>query len=75
MNRGVDVDSKWGRSLAKMDVLLWFNYLAFDIISDLAFGEPLGMVNKVRYPAPKRSRSHVTLLKVRSFIVKIRLIG
>ncbi|KAJ7049958.1 cytochrome P450 [Mycena amicta] len=29
-----------------MDVLLWFNYLAFDIISDLAFGEPLGMVNK-----------------------------
>ncbi|KZV93251.1 cytochrome P450 [Exidia glandulosa HHB12029] len=32
-----------GRSI---DVLLWFNYLAFDIISDLAFGEPLGMVNK-----------------------------
>nr|GAT42721.1 cytochrome P450 [Mycena chlorophos] len=29
-----------------MDALLWFNYLAFDIISDLAFGEPLGMVNK-----------------------------
>ncbi|KAH7102241.1 cytochrome P450 [Auriculariales sp. MPI-PUGE-AT-0066] len=29
-----------------IDVLLWFNYLAFDIISDLAFGEPLGMVNK-----------------------------
>ncbi|KAF7315985.1 Cytochrome P450 [Mycena indigotica] len=29
-----------------MDVLLWFNYLAFDIISDLAFGEPLGMVDK-----------------------------
>ncbi|KAF7300871.1 Cytochrome P450 [Mycena kentingensis (nom. inval.)] len=29
-----------------VNVLLWFNYLAFDIISDLAFGEPLGMVNK-----------------------------
>ncbi|EJD51741.1 cytochrome P450 [Auricularia subglabra TFB-10046 SS5] len=29
-----------------IDALLWFNYLAFDIISDLAFGEPLGMVNK-----------------------------
>ena len=29
-----------------IDMLLWFNYLAFDIISDLAFGEPLGMVNK-----------------------------
>lgn len=29
-----------------LDALLWFNYLAFDIISDLAFGEPLGMVNK-----------------------------
>ena len=35
-----------------IDALLWFNYLAFDIISDLAFGEPLGMVNKA---SPVRS--------------------
>lgn len=29
------------------DALLWFNYLAFDILSDLAFGERIGMVEKV----------------------------
>ncbi|KAJ7607806.1 benzoate para-hydroxylase [Mycena polygramma] len=26
------------------DALLWFNYLAFDLLSDLAFGERIGMV-------------------------------
>ncbi|KAJ7496667.1 benzoate para-hydroxylase [Mycena latifolia] len=26
------------------DALLWLNYLAFDILSDLVFGEPLGML-------------------------------
>jgi benzoate 4-monooxygenase len=29
---------------AWMDVLSWFNYLAFDIIGDLAFGSPFGMI-------------------------------
>ncbi|KAF8989594.1 hypothetical protein BDQ17DRAFT_460308, partial [Cyathus striatus] len=26
--------------------MTWFNYLAFDIISDLAYGKPFGMVEK-----------------------------
>lgn len=30
----------------KMDVLNWFNYLAFDVIGDLAFGAPFGMIEK-----------------------------
>ncbi|KAF2437428.1 cytochrome P450 [Karstenula rhodostoma CBS 690.94] len=29
-----------------MDALNWFNYLAFDIIGDLAFGAPFGMLEK-----------------------------
>ncbi len=32
-----------------VDALVWFNYLAFDLLSDLAFGEPIGMVEKVRF--------------------------
>ncbi|KAF9001677.1 cytochrome P450 monooxygenase pc-bph [Cyathus striatus] len=28
------------------DCMTWFNYLAFDIISDLAYGKPFGMVEK-----------------------------
>src|ERR1700722_1254805 len=31
---------------AKIDCLHWFNYLAFDIIGDLAFGQPFGMLEK-----------------------------
>lgn len=31
---------------AKLDCLHWFNYLAFDIIGDLAFGAPFGMLAK-----------------------------
>jgi len=30
----------------QMDALHWFNYLAFDIIGDLAFGAPFGMLEK-----------------------------
>ncbi len=33
-----------------IDALQWFNFLAFDILSDLAFGEPIGMVTNVREP-------------------------
>lgn len=29
---------------AKLDALNWFNYVAFDIIGDLAFGAPFGMI-------------------------------
>jgi benzoate 4-monooxygenase len=46
--------SQWDRlsslaphnSYAKLDSLNWFNYLAFDIIGDLAFGAPFGMLAK-----------------------------
>ncbi|OAP63656.1 hypothetical protein AYL99_02883 [Fonsecaea erecta] len=31
---------------ASIDSLNWFNYLAFDIIGDLAFGQPFGMLEK-----------------------------
>jgi benzoate 4-monooxygenase len=30
----------------QMDALNWFNYLAFDVIGDLAFGAPFGMLEK-----------------------------
>lgn len=35
-----------GQQWAEMDCLHWFNYLAFDIIGDLAFGAPFGMLPK-----------------------------
>ncbi|EXJ56724.1 benzoate 4-monooxygenase [Cladophialophora yegresii CBS 114405] len=31
---------------ASIDALHWFNYLAFDIIGDLAFGQPFGMLER-----------------------------
>lgn len=31
---------------ASIDALNWFNYLAFDIIGDLAFGQPFGMLER-----------------------------
>ena len=34
------------KGFVKMDVLNWFNYLAFDVIGDLAFGAPFGMIDK-----------------------------
>ncbi|KAF7558418.1 hypothetical protein G7046_g5738 [Stylonectria norvegica] len=33
-----------GNRVALIDCLTWFNYLAFDIIGDLAFGAPFGML-------------------------------
>lgn len=43
--------AQWDRMAAsakggyeQMDALHWFNYLAFDIIGDLAFGAPFGML-------------------------------
>ncbi|KAL6882273.1 cytochrome P450 [Trichoderma longibrachiatum] len=35
-----------GRKEARFDCLPWFNYLAFDVIGDLAFGAPFGMLEK-----------------------------
>ena len=39
-----DAKAAW----VQMDVLSWFNYLAFDIIGDLAFGSPFGMIKAGR---------------------------
>lgn len=33
-----------GSGTATLDCLKWFNYLAFDVIGDLAFGAPFGML-------------------------------
>lgn len=33
-------------SFSRFNAMPWFSYLAFDIIGDLAFGAPFGMVNK-----------------------------
>jgi hypothetical protein len=30
----------------KVDLNAWFNYLAFDIVTDLSFGEPLGALRR-----------------------------
>ncbi|KAF1932283.1 benzoate para-hydroxylase [Didymella exigua CBS 183.55] len=38
----------------QMDALNWFNYLAFDVIGDLAFGAPFGMLEKGRDVAEVR---------------------
>ncbi|KAI0282796.1 cytochrome P450 monooxygenase pc-bph [Russula aff. rugulosa BPL654] len=35
-----------------LDCLPWFNYLAFDIIGDLAFGSPFGMIAAAKDSAP-----------------------
>ncbi|GFF49275.1 benzoate 4-monooxygenase [Aspergillus udagawae] len=39
---------------ATIDALNWFNYLAFDIIGDLAFGAPFGMLEKSKDIAEMR---------------------
>ena len=39
---------------AEIDALHWFNYLAFDIIGDLAFGAPFGMLPKGKDEAEVR---------------------
>ncbi|KAL8756766.1 MAG: hypothetical protein Q9199_002723 [Rusavskia elegans] len=37
-----------GEDYADIDALHWFNYTAFDIIGDLAFGAPFGMLSRGR---------------------------
>jgi benzoate 4-monooxygenase len=46
-------ETQWDRlskgaegGFAKIDALHWLNYLAFDIIGDLAFGSPFGMLER-----------------------------
>lgn len=47
-NRLADQQRNPRTGFASMDALHWFNYLAFDIIGDLAFGAPFGMLEKGR---------------------------
>lgn len=37
---------KNGQGWAELDTLQWFNALAFDVIGDLAFGSPFGMIER-----------------------------
>jgi benzoate 4-monooxygenase len=42
-----EINEKSGRGkYTEFDALHWFNYVAFDIIGDLAFGAPFGMLEK-----------------------------
>jgi benzoate 4-monooxygenase len=43
-----DTKANKATGYASIDALHWFNYLAFDIIGDLAFGQPFGMLEKER---------------------------
>lgn len=42
---------------SRIDALPWLNYLAFDIIGDLAFGAPFGMLEKGKDIAEVRTSS------------------
>lgn len=44
-----------GNGYYRMDSLNWFNYVAFDIIGDLAFGAPFGMLETGKDIAEVRS--------------------
>lgn len=45
-NKMSDLQANPKTGYASLDALNWFNYLAFDIIGDLAFGAPFGMLEK-----------------------------
>lgn len=40
----LDILCETGRVI---DILCWFNYLTFDVLSDLTFGKPIGMIAQV----------------------------
>jgi benzoate 4-monooxygenase len=42
----------WQGWKSMVDVLPWYNYLAFDVIGDLAFGAPFGMLDAAKDIAP-----------------------
>lgn len=54
-NAGNPVPSSARTPTAHVDCLNWFNYLAFDIIGDLAFGAPFGMLQRGEDLAEVRS--------------------
>lgn len=53
---------KFCESDEDVDALVWFNYLAFDVLSDLAFGEPIRMVANVsNNPCIETHKSYLDL--------------
>ncbi|KAL4786221.1 cytochrome P450-domain-containing protein [Aspergillus varians] len=46
LNRTSDLQCNPENGYATVDALNWFNFVAFDIIGDLAFGAPFGMLDK-----------------------------
>ncbi|KAL4960869.1 cytochrome P450-domain-containing protein [Aspergillus stella-maris] len=46
LNRTSDLQRNPKTGYATVDALNWFNFVAFDIIGDLAFGAPFGMLDK-----------------------------
>ncbi|KAI4685421.1 uncharacterized protein J4E84_006149 [Alternaria hordeiaustralica] len=64
-----ELQKQWDRRAASvqekrgwyhMDALHWFNYLAFDVIGDLAFGEPFGMLAKGKDEAEVSKGGQIT---------------
>ena len=47
-NRIASEGKSSGSGYGSIDALNWFNYLAFDVIGDLAFGAPFGMLEEER---------------------------
>lgn len=46
---------------AWLDILPWFNYVAFDIIGDLVFGQPFGMIENAEDVAAVAAGGTLTL--------------
>jgi cytochrome P450 len=57
---------KMCKSGQHFDALLWFNYLAFDILSVLAFGEAIGMVENVTFIHTAMWATHELIILVMS---------
>ena len=62
-----ELQTQWDRRVEsvkggwyEMDALHWFNYLAFDVIGDLAFGVPFGMLKKGRDEAEVAKGGKIT---------------
>jgi len=51
---GTEGEGGWRGKAGRVwfDCLPWYNYLAFDIIGDLAFGSPFGMIKAAKDAAP-----------------------
>jgi len=51
---GTEGEGGWRGKAGRVwfDCLPWYNYLAFDIIGDLAFGSPFGMIQAAKDAAP-----------------------